>query len=70
MLRITHWLDNRLIDGGKVVIPTITILDISHRPVFYLKLLLVCSYLTGNIIRSPLSAQQLNAIYRFVTMVS
>jgi hypothetical protein len=31
-------LDNRLTDGGKVVSPTITILDIFHRPVFYLKL--------------------------------
>jgi hypothetical protein len=29
--------DNRLIDGGEVVSPTVTILDISHRPVFYLK---------------------------------
>jgi hypothetical protein len=31
-------LDNRLIDGGKAVSPTITILDIFHPPVFYLKL--------------------------------
>jgi hypothetical protein len=38
MLRIPRCLDNRLTDGGKVVSPTITILDIFHRPVFYLKL--------------------------------
>jgi hypothetical protein len=38
MLKIPHCLDNRLIDGGKVVSPTITILDIFHRPVFHLKL--------------------------------
>jgi hypothetical protein len=38
MLRIPHCLDNRLIDGGKVVSPTVTILDISHHPVFYSKL--------------------------------
>jgi hypothetical protein len=31
-------LDSRLIDGGEVVSPTVIILDIFHRPVFYLKL--------------------------------
>jgi hypothetical protein len=35
MLRIPHCLDNRLIDGGKVVSHTVTILDIFHRPVSY-----------------------------------
>jgi hypothetical protein len=34
ILRIPHCLDNRLIDVGKVVSPTITILDIFHRPSF------------------------------------
>jgi hypothetical protein len=38
MLRIPHCLDHRLVDGGKVVSPTITILDIFHRRAFYLKL--------------------------------
>jgi hypothetical protein len=38
MLGIQHCLDNRLIDGSKVVGPTITILDNFLRPVFYLKL--------------------------------
>jgi hypothetical protein len=35
--RLSHCLDNRLTDGGKVVSPTVTILDIFHRPVFHLK---------------------------------
>jgi hypothetical protein len=51
---------------------TITILDIIRRRVFYLKLsttLQGCLYLTGNTITSPLRAQQVNAIYRFVMMV-
>jgi hypothetical protein len=34
MLRIPHCLDNRLIDGSKVVSHTITILGIFHHPVF------------------------------------
>jgi hypothetical protein len=32
MLRIPHRLQNRPTDGGKVVSPIITILDIFHRP--------------------------------------
>jgi hypothetical protein len=50
---------------------TITILDIIHCPIFHLKLnltLLVCPYLSRNI-TFPLLVQQINAIYRFVTMV-
>jgi hypothetical protein len=35
MLRISHFLDNRLTDGGEAVSPTVTILDIFHPPVFY-----------------------------------
>jgi hypothetical protein len=48
---------------------TITILDIIHRPVFCLKLNLI-NYI-GLSIRhtSPLRAQQVNAIYKFVMMV-
>jgi hypothetical protein len=37
-LSIPHCLDNRPTDGGKVVSITVTILDIFHRPVFYLQL--------------------------------
>jgi hypothetical protein len=54
---------------------TITILDIIHRPVFYLKLnstQLNCLDLSvphRKHITSPLRAQQVNAVYRFVTMV-
>jgi hypothetical protein len=51
---------------------TITILNIIHRPAFYLKLnstLYVCPYFSRKHITSPLRAQQVNAIYRFVTMV-
>jgi hypothetical protein len=59
MLRIPHCLDNWLIDGGKVVSRIITILGISHRPVFYLKGLFVHH---RNHIRSPL-----RAVSRFVT---
>jgi hypothetical protein len=38
MLRIPHCLDYRLRDGSKFVSPTVTILDIFNRSVFYLKL--------------------------------
>jgi hypothetical protein len=50
---------------------TITILDIIHRPVFYLKLnsTICLSVPHRKHITSPLQAQQVNAIYRFVTMV-
>jgi hypothetical protein len=69
MLRIPHWLDNRLIDGAKVVSPTVTILGISHRPVFYLKGLFVpqrkhimsCLY-----VYSCLTGNTLRAVHRFV----
>jgi hypothetical protein len=51
---------------------TISILDIIHRPAFYFKLNSTpqdSSYLTGNIYMSLLRAQQVNDIYRFVTMM-
>jgi hypothetical protein len=51
---------------------TITIVDIIHRPVFYLKrssTLQVCPYLTGNTLRLRYEPKQVNAIYRFVMMV-
>jgi hypothetical protein len=35
MLRIPHCLENRVRDGGEVVSPTTTILDIFHPPDFY-----------------------------------
>jgi hypothetical protein len=45
-------------------------LDIIHRSVFYLKLSsIVLSLPHRKHITSPLRAQQVNAIYRFVTMV-
>jgi hypothetical protein len=50
----------------------ITILDINHRPFFYLKLMSISEGLSvphRNHITSPLRAQQVNVIYRFVTMV-
>jgi hypothetical protein len=48
---------------------TISILDIIHRPVFYLKLNSIgLSVRYRKHITSPLGAQQVNAIYRFVTM--
>jgi hypothetical protein len=51
-------------------ITSITILDIIHRPVFYLKLNSVgLSVLHRKHITYPLRAKQVNAIYRFVTMV-
>jgi hypothetical protein len=57
-------------DDG-IINRAITILGIIHRPVFYLNrnsIFKVCPYLTGNI-KSPLRVQQINAIYRFVTIV-
>jgi hypothetical protein len=39
--RIPHCLDNRLTDGDQAVSPTVTILDIPLRAVFYLKGLFV-----------------------------
>jgi hypothetical protein len=46
------------------------ILAIIHRPVFYLKLNSIClSVPHRKHITSPLRAQQVNAIYRFVTIV-
>jgi hypothetical protein len=51
---------------------TITILDIIHRPVFYLKLNWTLKGLSvphRKHVTSPLRAQQVNAVYRFVTMV-
>jgi hypothetical protein len=49
---------------------TITVLDIIHRPVFYLKLNSICLFVPHRKhITSPLRAQQVNAMYRFVTMV-
>jgi hypothetical protein len=49
---------------------TITILDIIHRPVFYLKLNSTgLSVPHRKHITSPLRAHQVNAIYRIVTMV-
>jgi hypothetical protein len=48
---------------------TVTILDIIYRPVFYLKLSSIgFSIPHRKHITSPLLAQQVNAIYRFVTM--
>jgi hypothetical protein len=48
---------------------TITILDIIHRPVFYLKLKSMgLSVPHRKHITSPLRAQQVNVMYRFVTM--
>jgi hypothetical protein len=48
---------------------TITILDIIHRPVFYLKLNCIgLSVPHKKNITSPLRAQQVNAICRFVTI--
>jgi hypothetical protein len=45
-------------------------MDIIHRPVFYLKLnSMGLSVPHRKHITSPLRAQQVNAIYRFVTMV-
>jgi hypothetical protein len=47
-----------------------TILDIIHRPVFYLKLKSTdLSVSHKKHITSPLQAQQVNAIYGFVTIV-
>jgi hypothetical protein len=47
-----------------------TVLDIIHRPVFYLKLNTIgLSVPHMEHITSPLRAQQVNAIYRFVTTV-
>jgi hypothetical protein len=54
---------------------TITILDSIHRPVYYLKLNstqlnpIGLSVPHRKHITSPLRAQQVNVIYRFVTMV-
>jgi hypothetical protein len=50
---------------------TIVILDSIHRPVFYLKLLksIGLSVPHRKHITSPLWAQQVNAIYRFVIIV-
>jgi hypothetical protein len=49
---------------------TITILDIIHRSVFYLKLNSIgVSVINRKHIISPLQAQQVNAICRFPTMV-
>jgi hypothetical protein len=50
---------------------TITLLDIIHRPVFYLIQLnsIGLSVPHRKHVTSPLQAQQVNAIYRFVTMV-
>jgi hypothetical protein len=49
---------------------TITILEIIHRPVSYFKLNSgLWTYGHTKYIRSPLRAQQVNAIYRFLTMV-
>jgi hypothetical protein len=54
---------------------TITILEVAHRPVFYLKLNStqlnsICLSVTHRKhITSPLRARQVNAIYRFVTEV-
>jgi hypothetical protein len=50
---------------------TITILDIIHHPVFYLKLNpTVFARTSRKHITRLLRAQQANAIYRFVTMVN
>jgi hypothetical protein len=49
---------------------TTTTLDITHCPVFYLKLNSISlSGIHRKHITSPLRARQVNAIYRFVTMV-
>jgi hypothetical protein len=48
---------------------TITILDIIHYLVFYLELSSTLSIPHTKFITSPLRAQQVNIIYRFVTMV-
>jgi hypothetical protein len=56
--------------GQRYINITITILDIIHRPVFYLKLNSIgLSIPHRKHITSLLLAQQVNAIYRFVTMV-
>jgi hypothetical protein len=47
----------------------ITILDIIHRPVFYLKHTMDNFRTSQETHYSPLQAQQVNAIYRFVTML-
>jgi hypothetical protein len=69
----------RTIQGGKnevrirfenIINITITILGIIHRPVFYLQLNSVgLSVPHRKHTTSPPGAQQVNAIYRFVTMV-
>jgi hypothetical protein len=49
---------------------TITILEIIHRPVFYLQLNTISLYIPHRKhITSPLLDKQVNAIYRFVMMV-
>jgi hypothetical protein len=54
--------------AGQII--TITILDIVHHPVFYLKHISIgFSVPHRKHITSPLRAQQVNAIYKFVTMV-
>jgi hypothetical protein len=66
-----NFLRFKLHDSHHVINGTTTILGIFRRRVFYLKLnstLQVFPYLTGNI-TSPLQSQQVNAIYRFVSMV-
>jgi hypothetical protein len=61
----------RLNCASQVIIRiTMTILDTIHRPAFYLKLIsLGLSVPHRKHITSPLRAQQVNAIYAFVTMV-
>jgi hypothetical protein len=50
---------------------TITILDINHRPVFYLKLNSIGLFVPHRKhIMPPLRAQEVNAIYRFVRMIN
>jgi hypothetical protein len=48
---------------------TIRILDIIHRPVPYLKHMMDNAVPHRKHVTSPLRAQQVNAIHRFLTMV-
>jgi hypothetical protein len=53
----------------KYILPTVTIPDIIHRPVFYLKLNCLGLYVSQTKhITSPAPAQQVNSFYSFVTM--
>jgi hypothetical protein len=71
-LRLRYELNRLMLSIGlwrRYINITITILDIVHRLVFYLKLNSIdLSIPHRKHVTSPLRAQQVNAIYRFVTM--